>query len=65
MTSTNDLSPPSLFLSPYSVPSSLSHCWEFSSTFLSLQSHNAAAAAVVVLVAGEVANSILWSVLLY
>lgn len=64
MTSTNDLSPPSLFLSPYSVPSSLSHCWEFSSTFFSLQSHNAAAA-VVVLVAGEVANSILWSVLLY
>lgn len=63
MTSTNDLSPPSLFLSPYSVPSSLSHCCKISSTFFSLQSHNAAA--VVVLVAGEVANSILWSVLLY
>lgn len=61
MTSTNDLSPPSLFLSPYSVPSSLSHCCKISSTFFSLQSHNAAAAAVV----GEVANSILWSVLLY
>lgn len=37
---------------------------KFPLLFFSLQSHNAAAA-VVVLVAGEVANSILWSVLLY